>query len=496
MKLTLSNGEHTMRTNNSHSQKGDNTMRSKLTHVRANSIRPLLAATFGLALAFTLSCSDDKDDGGDQSGGIVAGISSSSGSSSGTSSSSGIATSSSSLSSSSSQAIVPVVPVYGEPITDVRDGKTYETVVIGTQTWMAKNLDFETPAGSKCYNDNTINCVLYGRLYNWDAAMTACPDGWHLPSDMEWVVLEEFIGGEVEAAWKKLRATTYGSGTDDYGFSAIPSGGSIGNWWSSTESNTSVTHAYDRTAGGGIYTESKSNAYSVRCVKGNNSPSPSLSSPSYTPVSCPSIPANGFCDDRDGKAYKSVTIDGKTWMAENLNFNAEGSVCYDNDPANCTTYGRLYDWATVMAFEPACNKTADCRSYITENHKGICPKGWHVPNYSETDNLIEFAGGGSTAGQVLKATSGWTDLQGNPGGNGADLLGFSALPGGSALDVHALNVGYYYLYSSSGLAGSWWIAAHYDRSKASGFSMSGISSASGRSTRDKSSLISLRCVMD
>jgi hypothetical protein len=90
-----------MRTNNSHSQKGDNTMRTQLTHVRASSIRPLLAATLALAITFTLSCSDNKDDDGDQNGGLVAGISSSSGTSSSSSLSSSSGSSSSGGSSSS-----------------------------------------------------------------------------------------------------------------------------------------------------------------------------------------------------------------------------------------------------------------------------------------------------------------------------------------------------------------------------------------------------------
>jgi uncharacterized protein (TIGR02145 family) len=386
----------------------------------------------------------------------------------------------------------------------VRDGgKTYETVVIGTQTWMAKNLDFETPTGSKCYNDKDINCVMYGRLYDWETAMTACPAGWHLPSDMEWVVLEEFIGGSVEDAWKKLRAKSgwgligTGNGTDDYGFAALPSDGNFsGAWWSSTKyTNYSYNdRAYYRSEKGEYSSAAGlSNTYSVRCVKGDNSPSPSLSSPPYTPVSCPSVPANGFCDDRDGKAYKSTLIDGKTWMAENLNFNAEGSVCYDNNPANCATYGKLYDWVTAMAFEPACNK-ADCISWVAEKHKGICPNGWHVPNRTEFQELVSYAGGSSTAGQALKATSGWTDSEGNPSGNGADLLGFSALPGGNGSYI----TGYGYLWFSA--SSFWWSSTGYDGDRAykdDAYYLSiGSSSGAGTSYGDKYTWHSLRCVRD
>jgi uncharacterized protein (TIGR02145 family) len=175
-------------------------------------------------------------------------------------SSSSIAKSSSSvavLSSSSkpSSSSIQSGIIYGEPL--VYEGETYPTVVIGSQTWMAKNLNYNIN-GSKCCFDNESNCAIFGRLYNWTQAMSACPPGWHLPSDVEWSALINAVGG-ISTAGTKLKAKSgwydNGRGTDNYGFSALPGGygtssgdfgynGSAGYWWSSTESNAS--YAYGR----------------------------------------------------------------------------------------------------------------------------------------------------------------------------------------------------------------------------------------------------------
>ncbi len=175
----------------------------------------------------------------------------------------------------------PVQISYGT-LTDNRDSKTYKTVVIGTQTWMAENLNFATDTGSWCYNKKTTHCDTYGRLYNWPTALTVCPENWHLPSDSEWTVLTGFIGND---PGKKLKAKSgwesKGHGTDDFGFLAIP-GGSMGNnevfsnigyfanWWTATEKMP--FNAWGRnlcTYDSRItrYVHYKSDAFSVRCLK-------------------------------------------------------------------------------------------------------------------------------------------------------------------------------------------------------------------------------------
>jgi uncharacterized protein (TIGR02145 family) len=175
-------------------------------------------------------------------------------------------------------------------------GQTYKTVVIGTQTWFAENVNCST-ASRKCYDDDPTNCYKYGSLYNWVTAKTVCPTGWHLPNNTEWEKLIIYAGGITIAG--KLKATNgwnndngkSGNGTDELGFSALPGGyyypddfedgkfypgkfddiGDYATWWSATESNADV--AYDRR----IYNDGseelewgnklKSFFRSVRCVK-------------------------------------------------------------------------------------------------------------------------------------------------------------------------------------------------------------------------------------
>ncbi|WP_242202965.1 FISUMP domain-containing protein [Aestuariivivens insulae] len=90
--------------------------------------------------------------------------------------------------------------VLANQFTDPRDGQVYDIVTIGEQTWFAENLNYDTLDNlSTCYDDNSDNCFIYGRLYTGDAAQTACPEGWHLPSKEEWDTLIDYLGG-IEAA--------------------------------------------------------------------------------------------------------------------------------------------------------------------------------------------------------------------------------------------------------------------------------------------------------
>jgi uncharacterized protein (TIGR02145 family) len=175
-------------------------------------------------------------------------------------------------------------------------------------------------------------------------------------------------------------------------------------------------------------------------------------------------------------------------MAENLNYNVSGSMCYDNDPANCTKYGRLYDWATAMGFASSCNST-NCSSGMT--HQGICPSGWHIPSNVEWDKLMRYVDGSTgasspyespTAGRYLKATSGWNS------NNGQDTYGFSALPGGYG----SSGVDFY----NAGSGGYWWSSSEYEGSVAYLRIMHHYFAYAGYSHYYKGNLLSVRCLQD
>jgi len=205
--------------------------------------------------------------------------------------------------------------------TDTRGGKnqTYHTVVINGKTWFAENLNYAGVNGDigVCYDNKADNCTKYGRLYNWAEAMDIdskynnelwggsdidhqgiCPEGWRLANNADWNNLVFTAGGDTtrspdggtgklkskigwESAWNAVLGQEYsGNGTDDYGFSALPSGfstvGLFGNigyngyWWSNREIN--ATGAWNRIMrnhhGEVTYSLSdKVDNFSVRCVQ-------------------------------------------------------------------------------------------------------------------------------------------------------------------------------------------------------------------------------------
>jgi len=189
-------------------------------------------------------------------------------------------------------------------------------------------------------------------------------------------------------------------------------------------------------------------------------------------VRCPNPSFSNNTLSCGGQPYRTVTINDKSWMAENLNYAVSGSICYGDysggDSQNkCDTYGRLYNWETA-------NK--------------VCPTGWHLPSNAEWTALTDYVG--SDAGTKLKSKTGWNSSCSYFCSNyiaGTDDYNFSALPGGR-------NSGN---FSGVGNNGSWWSATesplsshtyswsmYYDTRNVMGFYDS------------KSSLYSVRCVKD
>ncbi len=368
-------------------------------------------------------------------------------------------------------------------LTDTRDGKKYKVVKIGNQTWMAENLNYDA-SGSKCHRNEPANCAKYGRLYNWETAKKACPSGWHLPVNDEWGVLVSAVGGE-EVAGKKLKSKSgwneNGGGTDEFGFSALPGGngysvdglfydaGDIGYWWSDSEYSNRSVHVRrmnynDEDANWN--TLDKLDLFSVRCLQDDKAfrekAEREAKEKAEIEASKTAVQQNSFTDSRDKKTYKIVKIGTRTWMAENLNYEAKGSKCYENNSANCAKYGRLYNWETAMK---------------------VCPSGWHLPSNDEWGVLVSAIGGEIIAGKKLKSKSGW-----NENGGGTDEFGFSALPGGNGRSSGRFN--------EVGAIGYWWSASERDSSYASYRDMYYDYDYARWANHVKSNLLSVRCLQD
>ena len=175
---------------------------------------------------------------------------------------------------------------------DPRDSSEYKIIKIGSQLWMTENLNYDAN-GSVCYKNDSGNCAKYGRLYNWSAASTACPPGWHLPSSADWDKLLRYVDDSDDTsepydspvAGKHLKAV---KGWDDcsacantYGFSALPGGycygnlcggiGNTGRWWSNASDENGILAysrglTHDKESANWFYND-KLSMYSVRCIQ-------------------------------------------------------------------------------------------------------------------------------------------------------------------------------------------------------------------------------------
>lgn len=206
-------------------------------------------------------------------------------------------------------------------LVDNRDGQVYKTVKIGCQWWMAENLNYrylqpteELDSSSFCYNDSMDYCAKYGRLYTWSAAMDSaglfsnsgkgcgnntfcnldsvvvqgvCPEGWHIPVDVEFDILAFAVGKYSPNGGKVLKSASdwgdNGNGSDAFGFSALPAGFVFNGerydnmfytarFWSTTECCSPMNSAgaslqMDHNDYARLMNSDKFFSFSVRCVK-------------------------------------------------------------------------------------------------------------------------------------------------------------------------------------------------------------------------------------
>jgi len=192
----------------------------------------------------------------------------------------------------------------GDPVS--YQGYDYATVLIGDQCWFAENLRSEnyengdaipsnlsigewsstTSGATALYMESSSNWEVYGRLYNWyavDDARALCPSGWHVPTDGEWTVMTDHLGGEsVAGGQMKTTLGWYdgGNGTNTSGFSGLPGGGRYSNgyfvdagyygyWWSSSPNGSDAWYRSLWGYAGTVYRfyDYRRNGFSVRCVR-------------------------------------------------------------------------------------------------------------------------------------------------------------------------------------------------------------------------------------
>ena len=345
---------------------------------------------------------------------------------------------------------------YGEMI-DPRDHKVYKTVDIGTQTWMAENLDYADTITyptllqkSWCYENKPENCEKLGRLYTWATAMDSlgifsenakgcgfgkkcnptyptrgiCPEGWHIPLADEWRLL--YGVDSLVKSWVAKGSSDYPWAMDKYGLSVLHTGyfqepsftyPNVAIFWTSRNMFESETEAgvfyLGSSNGDRIYsarTSAKRWGINIRCLKDKE------------------IVYGQLTDSRDGQVYKTVEIAGKTWMAQNLNYRyvidpeSPDSLSFcKND--SCAALGRTYTWAAAMdlagiANDDECDQGTTCPA---EDHvQGVCPKGWHLPTKTDLEQLLQAHGWAAMALAAGSDTHGGWEY-------GSNVLGFSML---------------------------------------------------------------------
>lgn len=298
-----------------------------------------------------------------------------------------------------------------------------------------------------------------------------CPEGWHMPSTDELNVLVDFVGGK-DVAGAHLKAKVYwrehaeapSNEFDTYGFAIQPTDKykdfahiSAFDGDHSSRRALEVSSFWDEAR---VSDEGLNKDRSIRCVK-------DVKKIPYSsePVAACNENGENLCeygellDVRDGEKYKTVVIGEQTWMAENLRYNSnyldkvsgdsvETSWCHSKK-VGCTswyhtyeqgcTLGRYYSWSGVMdssgiasGIPSECGQDNSCR--VKNRIQGVCPAGWHLPDSSEFNDLvnyIHYVGKKYSSGEALRTRLFKSDVAGiywyydEPS---VDAYGFGAIP--------------------------------------------------------------------
>jgi len=286
-------------------------------------------------------------------------------------------TANSSAAAPSSSIVIP-----GATITDSRDGQTYAVYKNATQYWISENMRYDAKPNG-CYNNAEDNCTKFGLWYSWDAAQNVCPEGWRLPYGKDWRTLGKLnsnksltFGVTSLFSTENLYVRLTGAYYTIEGVTEWRDANEDATYWDAEDLS-------DKYAG---YTFiSKSSFGPVDYLDGNYL---NMDKRSLLAVRCILENHGTMVDPRDGQSYKTIRIGNKVWMAENLNYDAEGSIIRDDIPNDGLKYGRLYKYASA--------KTA-------------CPSGWHLSTASDWKPIYDIVDSVIFDGISLKSMTGWNE---------------------------------------------------------------------------------------
>lgn len=318
----------------------------------------------------------------------------------------------------------------GSPLLDERDGKSYNTIKIGTQCWMAENLNIGTMVQGTtnqlengiiekyCSGNNAANCDVFGGLYQWSEMMQyssipggqgICPSGWHIPTDVEWCLLEQAVDPTITCSstgWRGIDGGTNLKQGGSSGFEGLlggtryidgtfPSFGIQGSFWSSTLSGPNASYR------GLINSNSKvlrdfygvSNGFSLRCVKDSPSTWGCGQPLSISHTSGNVSPVNKIINY--GTVETVLTGSNKCWITQNLGADHQAISATDATEESAGWYWQFNLKQGYMHNGTTRTPNSVWITSITENSDWLQANdpctillgtGWRMPTFTEWDN--------------------------------------------------------------------------------------------------------------